>query len=632
MNLRLRNIANPRVCLIGSALLLCGIAAYAGLARYQAANATAPTASMANLLPQGALLTIESPDFGVLLHDWNASPEQKSWLASDNYSVFSNSRLFGRLNDARAEFESAAKASPRSATSINSDFLTQVAGRQSIFAWYDVGNLEFLYISRINSAQSGNLSLMKDRASWSSRQAGGITFYLRKSSSSAPAADQAAAAQGRARTVAFAVVPDSGGDLLVLATREDLIANALQLIHPAANAPDPVATEPWFTDASAALPEGGHLPALRMVLNLDRLVRLPYFRSYWVQQNISEMKQYRAAVSDLSLVPAAGGFGEQFREERALLLQSPESTNEQSYLSTLAAVVPGTGVRRAISTHDTDVAVTALEEKLLGRITLATQPDKDAPDPTLDVPQTGSASDLEVRIDAPLPVTPAISNNALAQALKSAGLDAVLTWSSAQPPATPAGLWVPIRSAVVLESTGAWNAQTLQSALQQSLRGNITAANLGIEFHAETIDGQTVYNLSGPKPLFFAVLDTTSPSSPSGPVHLCLLTDDRATMLSMLQGAINLRTMENKQRPFVLTRLAGFDHTSQRAPYTRLTSLIDGTNQRSSDPANHAQPAFFSDDMRSLSDSFAALESESFEERRDGPVLRQSVTYLWQKP
>jgi hypothetical protein len=36
-----------------------------------------------------------------------------------------------------------------------------------------------------------------------------------------------------------------------------------------------------------------------MTLNLAAIVRSPYFRSYWVQQNITEMKQYTAALSDL---------------------------------------------------------------------------------------------------------------------------------------------------------------------------------------------------------------------------------------------------------------------------------------------------------------------------------------------
>jgi hypothetical protein len=36
-----------------------------------------------------------------------------------------------------------------------------------------------------------------------------------------------------------------------------------------------------------------------MVLNLEKIVPSPYFRSYWVQRNVTEMKQYSSAVSDL---------------------------------------------------------------------------------------------------------------------------------------------------------------------------------------------------------------------------------------------------------------------------------------------------------------------------------------------
>jgi len=405
--------------LVTGLALLCALAASA----YQAVQraATAPT-SMAGMLPQGALLTIESPDFAGLLHDWNASPEQKSWLASDNYSVFSNSRLFGRLNDARGEFESTANPAENEGPSFDGDFLTQVAGRQSIFAWYDVGNLEFLYISRVSASQAANIALLKERKGWTARQSGGITFYMRKSSDG-PAAE-AESAQGKARTVAYAQVPDPGGDLLILATREDLIANALALIHPAnprQNAQS-VASEQWFVDASAALPPGNSAPALHMVLNLERLVPQPYFRSYWVQRNISAMGQYRAAVSDLHRESG------QFREERALLPKASDSEAYQTELSPLVGVLPASGVFRAQATHDPDAAVTALEEKLLGRIKLEALPATEAPDPTLEAEQSGSATDLETRIDTPAPVTPATSNLALTQAIQSAGLDAIATW------------------------------------------------------------------------------------------------------------------------------------------------------------------------------------------------------------
>ena len=52
---------------------------------------------LAGMMPDGALLYIESPDFQSLLADWSNSPEKQTWLKSDDYAVFSQSRLFGRL-------------------------------------------------------------------------------------------------------------------------------------------------------------------------------------------------------------------------------------------------------------------------------------------------------------------------------------------------------------------------------------------------------------------------------------------------------------------------------------------------------------------------------------------------------
>ena len=596
----------------GIILALVTLVSATAIAVYQAASPRANAPTMAAMLPQGALLTIESPDFASLLHQWNSSPQQKSWLASDNYAVFSNSRLLGRLSDARAEFEATAKSNPNSAAEINGDFLTQIAGKQSIFAWYDVGNLEFLYITRMSSAQATNIALLKDHARWTSRQSAGTTFYLRQSTGGpAAAADQQAeAAQGKARTVAFAQVSDPAGDLLILATREDLIANALTLVHPAANAQS-LANEPWYAEAGAVLPHNN--PALHMVLNLDRLVPLPAFRSYWVQQNVSAMKQYRTAVSDLYLEKS------QFREERALLLNSPDAAPESTPLASLAALSPSAGVFRASATHDPALAVAALEEKLLGRVEFHALPDTAAPDPTLEVAQSGSTSDLETRIDTPAPVTAAQSNQALSDTLKSAGLEAMLTYSTALPPATAAGLWVPIHSAVVLQATSPWNPKTMQASLQQSLRGSLTTASLGIEFRAENASGQTIYGLTGPKPLFFAAAG-----------KLLFLSDDRDLLASLL-------TASSRSAPAATpaTTIAGFDHASQRIPYARLSALVDGTNLRrvqseAQGPNVAAAPTYFSGNLRSLSDTFAALTSQRFTERLDGSTLRQTVTYQWQ--
>ena len=601
-------------------LALClSLTAVAGLAAWGFQTATrsrhpALPASMAALLPPGALLTIESPDFAALLESWNASPEQRAWLTSDNHSVFSNSRLFGRLNDARTEFEGAA-ANPKSddTPSYDADFLTSIAGRRSIFAWYDIGNLEFVYVTHLAPGQSARIALLQSRSAFTPRRIGQQTFYMRRGTGSE---------QGQARTVAFAEVSRPGDTLLVLATREDLITGTLRLLTPpAAASPTSLAAEPWYTDASAALTPStpASTPVLRMVLNLDRIVGTSYFRSYWIQRNITQMKQYRAAVADLYREPS------QFREERALLLKNPDPNTAipatEPALEALAALAPSAGVFRATRTEDSAVAVAAMEDKLLGHIAAPESSSTEAPDPSLTRAESGSDNDLETSIDAPAPIAVSTPNSALARAFAAAGLNAVMTYSSASWPEISNALWIPIHSAVLLRAASAWNAQTLQIALEESLRGTLTASTLGIEFHSEAVAGHTLYTLAGPKPLLFAL--TSSPALG----QLCFLSDDRALLLQLLQQPAPTPPDSSST-----DYLGGFDHISQRASYARLTGLIDGRKLARGgepSPASGDTPPFFSGNLRSLSVSFGSPAGERVAERRDGSTVRQSVRYLW---
>ena len=88
--------------------------------------------------------------------------------------------------------------------------------------------------------------------------------------------------------------------------------------------------------------------------------------------------------------------------------------------------------------------------------------------------------------------------------------------------------------------------------------------------------------------------------------------------------------------------IAVFNHSSQRAPYLRLTSLIDGTNNQARYSRKAvaiapngmvgvaSTPTFFSRNLGSLSDAFANLQSERVVERIIDSNLRQSVTYIWE--
>ena len=187
-----------------------------------------------------------------MLSDWNGSPQKQQWVKSSNYEVFSRSRLFIRLNGAGDEFKAAAGLPP------DMNFLTQVAGKQSALAIYDIGKLQFLYITKLASANSMQTALWQTRAKFETRSAGDLTFYLRRDAESE-------------REVAFAV----DGDYLLLATREDLLAGALKLMGGSNDRS--VEADPWWSRSVAA---AGPTGDLRMVLNMEKIVPSPYFRSY----------------------------------------------------------------------------------------------------------------------------------------------------------------------------------------------------------------------------------------------------------------------------------------------------------------------------------------------------------------
>ena len=185
--------------------LLIGSALGGSWAAYQTLAPDGPPLS--RYVPPGALLYLQSKDFSSLLADWNGSPEKKDWVKSGNYEVFSRSRLFLRLKGAGDEFKSAAGLPP------DMNFLSQVAGKQSALAIYDIGKLQFLYITKLSSANSMQTALWQTRTQFETRSVDGVTFYLRRDPQSE-------------REVAFAV----NGDTLLLATREDLLAGALKLM------------------------------------------------------------------------------------------------------------------------------------------------------------------------------------------------------------------------------------------------------------------------------------------------------------------------------------------------------------------------------------------------------------------
>jgi len=181
---------------ISISVLLLGCGAVLAVGALEGAFKTTP--ELPSLLPEGALLSIEARDFGSLLHDWNTSEEKRAWLTSDNHGAFSNSRLFERLSRAQDEFAAAA------GLPADEDLLEKVAGKQSCLALYDIGNLEFVYVTRLEQQAIENTPLWQTRGKFEQRSEAGTAFYVHKDAQSS-------------RVAAFA----SRDGWLILGTRED---------------------------------------------------------------------------------------------------------------------------------------------------------------------------------------------------------------------------------------------------------------------------------------------------------------------------------------------------------------------------------------------------------------------------
>jgi len=582
MNQAMNKAINEAIKKIAIFLALAVVGASIGWAAHSIADPAEP--HLSKFVPAGPLLYLEAKDFSALLADWNSSPQKRQWIKSSNYEVFSRSRLFLRLDGASSQFAAAAGLPP------DMDFLTQVAGTRSALALYDIGNLQFLYITYLPSAKSLQTTLWQTRAKFEPRSAGGVDFFVRRDPESQ-------------KEVAFAIA----GDYLLLATREDLLAGALQLMS---GSQDRTAeTEQWWSQSVASAGAQGDL---RMILNLEKIVPSPYFRTYWVQQNITDLAQYSAAVSDLFRSD------KQYREERVLIRKAPPaaaaSADGLEAAADLVRLVPeNAGVYEAKAHPSADSCLDLLETKLLAPHLGPAPPSQIAPQVQLTSGETGGGSDLETRIDQPpvqRPVTPQ-NTTALKELLDKTQLLASLQVQSTE--REKAGVFVRIHSAGVLVAASDWNEANVQSALAEFVRPSLTASQLGVTWQQRS----GYQEFDGLWPLVASVRG-----------KYLVVSDDPNLIAAMLSNF----NRKSDVKPVVF--VAGLNHSRERDNFARFSGVVDRPNLAQSNvPSNlpnmERQPQFFSENMASLSSSLAGISAERMTVRMEGDRILQTVTYEW---
>jgi hypothetical protein len=552
------------------------------LAAYALFQTTEPAPPLAGFMPSGALLYLESPDFGRLLRDWDSSRVKSEWLESANYAVFSRSNLFTKLSEVYGQYGEAAGFLPDLKGAIG------IAGTESALALYGIRDVQFLYVSRIAESDLAKSALWGVRSQFEQRQAGGISFYLR----SDPASK---------RTVAFAFARGC----LILATRDDLMAQSLELLAGAQN--PSVASDRWYRDAVAQASERGEL---RLVMNLESVVRSDYFRSYWIQRNASVVRRYWTGISDVKR--SAGSI-----DEHRVFLRLPETTanaGSPAVSNLVRLVPPEAGMYKSSRLADASAAATLMIDKLIGAPPERVLDWRTAPLAVSPDNRAGSETDLETRIDEqPLPPDAGISDSVAAVRgwIEKSQPAAILLVQSSSSDAAP---FIRTPTVIVLEGSSDWDAAAVRSVWANAAAKLWTTKQLGVAWVPAIAGRQAIERLDGLGSLAFALRG-----------RLLFLGNDTQLMASTLD-----RTGESSSTAS-LTYAAGFRHLHERANYERLMAALDFSSPAPEMGLYRAggpdRPSFFSGNIASLSRVLSGLGDVGVTEEEKGPATIQRVSY-----
>ena len=330
--------------------------------------------------------------------------------------------------------------------------------------------------------------------------------------------------------------------------------------------------EPWYQRATAAQQNAGEI---RMILNSERVVQTPHFRSYWIQRNVRDLKQFNAVISDLDRSAT------EYRERRVLLRgeAGADLRPAEAAVAEVTRYAPtDAGLYGAWAKPDTGAVVSMIEQKMLAPQTTPERNGRIAPMAGDMDAASGSEQDLETRIDE-LPAQDSsgdIELQPLRDLLRANAVQALLAVEGSR--MATDGVFVTTASAVVLLAERAWDLAAARSALE-----NVAVATAGR-----------------------ALIIANDPA-------LIAAISGRASAPAGAGAAYAMR----------------FLHASELPRFERMMRMIDQPTLREA-PGNEREPLFFSENLASLGRTLGRINSVSLESHDDGATVKQTVVYRLQ--
>ncbi|MEW6732619.1 MAG: hypothetical protein AB1489_14920 [Acidobacteriota bacterium] len=264
----------------------------------------------AQVLPKGAIVYVQSRNLGTQLRAWYNSGAHKRYYQSASFQAFTNSRLALKFRERLDEFEQAVGA-PLDETG----FLNAVGG-QSAIALYDIGALQFVFITELPASRAASASLLQLASQLESRKHGNTVYYIKVLKSELGEED---------RTFAFALQ----GNRALMATSEDLMKRTLQNITDRKSSDRLVETiVATATNAKGFVAHDITLWLDQVALNQNR-----YFKAYWIHDNVSQLATISQGLIDLEIG------AESFRERRWFILTEAARDRQTNLAGDLSGVL-----------------------------------------------------------------------------------------------------------------------------------------------------------------------------------------------------------------------------------------------------------------------------------------------------
>lgn len=234
---------------------------------------------MANDFPRGALVYAQFNDLPALLKQWDESSLKDRYLNGTSFQQLKTRHLALKLVSRWEEFNEA------TGFPIDTRVLGSLADNRAAIALYDIGRLNLVMISPLSEEKFTATMFFRGKDEFDERASpDGTIYYLR----------DVEADKGRQKQViGFSNVKGR----FLLATDEQLLLRTIANLK-GQSGKDRLFDEPSFRDLSRMVTPH----AVTVWVDQAKLNEDWYFRHYWIQRNLAELKGLRAAIFDLEFL------------------------------------------------------------------------------------------------------------------------------------------------------------------------------------------------------------------------------------------------------------------------------------------------------------------------------------------